>query len=110
MSIEIELNLEVSQEVHVMIEYSSRRVLLHRDAHAHDASRGFVSPPLQAWVQAHGDIYTASGGAQLMTRSAPDASMPFNVVTVCSSAFSLFLGSMLNLFVKAGLKRRDITA
>lgn len=37
----------------------------------------------------------------------PDFSMPFNVITLCSTLVAFFFGSMLNVVVRKGRRREE---
>ena len=85
----------------VLIEFEATKRLLHRDVHGHDASRGFLTPPLLVLLQSTDEVVALAGSAsELLDLPLPDFSMPFNVMTLCSSAMAFFAGSLLSLLLK----------
>ena len=79
----------------VALSCRSRKRHLHRDAFPPGASRGLeVPPPRVVWSNGH----VQGGPFALVTVPIPDATMPYNVITIVCSLAAFVLGSLLKRF------------
>lgn len=87
--------------------------LLHVEDFPPNPSRGLEVPPVVVGVRACAVSGIVGATARLTTEGVlvdvalPDFSMPFNVVTLCSTLLAFFFGSMLNVVVRKGRRKRE---
>jgi phosphatidylinositol glycan class T len=65
-----------------------------------DANRGFPVPPAVFEYQGHSGTVLGATDSLVVSLPLPDFSMPYNVVTLSSTAFSFFLGNVVNALVR----------
>lgn len=108
----------------VRATFSARVEMLHREAQPHDASRGseigavllqaaLVDPtdnttlPSYSMRLPRSACLTVPVGSPLLPGPFPDATMPFNVMTLVSTLLSFLIGSLIN--ATAGRRRKAKT-
>jgi len=93
----------------LVLSLEFRKRFLKREFIPTDASKGIHVPGGAVhwrWDGGEGVWSTYIAPAALVSVPFPDASMPFNVITMVSTAFALLLGSMMNVLVrKSSLKQ-----
>jgi hypothetical protein len=91
----------------VTASFVARKRHLHREEYPADASRGLDVPPalVAAWpcaaaVPVAWTTTRVVSDPALVTLSIPDASMPFNIITLVTSVLAFLLGSVINALVR----------
>jgi phosphatidylinositol glycan class T len=92
--------------VHVHVAYRYTTELLHAEEFPPDAHRGFDIPPARARLEVEGEKGWDAARCAPLTRAstvelpAPDFSMPYNVVTLVSTALAFTLGTLINVLAR----------
>jgi phosphatidylinositol glycan class T len=84
-----------------------QRCFSKQEMHPHDASRGTAVAPAIASMSVNGSRRYASSAPSLTDAYLPDFSMPFNAMTLTSSAMAFFVGSVINLFFKTIVAQKN---
>ncbi len=97
------LNQSINQSIH-----PPPHSFLHFEDFPPNPSRGLEVPPAVIGLRPAASPRQQQGTARLATEgllvdvALPDFSMPFNVITLCSTLVAFFFGSMLNVVVRKG--------
>lgn len=97
-----------------VLSVRANKALLHFQSYPPDASRGFDIPPVIFQYRAicpDGQSLAAHafGDGILTVLPIPDASMPFNVITLVSTMMAFVIGSMINAMVRRARKKNTTT-
>lgn len=103
----LSVRLTVPPGTELVVSGTFRTALLNAAAYPPDPHRGMDLPPVM-WSEPGGNAVSFSN-SPLLELPAPDFSMPYNVITLVSTALSFFVGTMSNVLSRQprGARKRS---
>lgn len=104
----LEFSIYLPPQLTLILTTQFDKSLLLYHEYPPDANHGFAIEPAVITVSDHGKIYEVRTTSLLLTLPTPDFSMPYNVIILTCTVFSLAFGSIFNLLTKKVITEAEL--